>query len=171
MAFVRIKNLALLPMVASLVACASIVGHPTQTIPIASTPSDASVSIIDETGKEVFKGATPTSATLDKSNGQRWGAKSFKVTITKAGFQAQTIPVTASPNGWYIGGNILFGGLIGWLIVDPMNGNMYTLSPESISGTLTAGVAHNNTAHDGSIAVVLIQDVPDDLRDKMVRLN
>src|SRR4051794_19140843 len=101
MTFIKIKNFALLPMVASLVACASIVGHPTQTIPIASTPSDAAVSIVDETGKEIFKGTTPTSATLQKSNGHFWGGKSFTVTIAKAGFKTQTIPVTASPNGWY----------------------------------------------------------------------
>lgn len=77
-------------------------GQPTQT-----------VSITDEKGSEVFKGTTPTSVTLQKSTGAYRGKKSFTVTISKAGFQTQTIPVQASANGWYIAGNFVFGGLIG----------------------------------------------------------
>jgi hypothetical protein len=153
-------------------ACATIVGQPTQTLPISSAPSEASITVVDETGVEVFKGATPTSVTLQKSTGKYWGKKSFTVTITKPGFQSQVIPVTASANGWYIAGNFVFGGLIGWFIVDPLNGNMYTLSPEAVAGSLaTAKSAHNNTARDGSIAVMLIEDVPAALRSQMVSVR
>ena len=116
--------------------CATIVGDETQLIPISSTPSDASISITDEKGMEVYKGSTPTTVTLQKSDGSYWGKKSFTVTISKDGYKTQTIPVTANANGWYIGGNIIFGGLIGWFIVDPLNGGMYTLSPEEVSSSL-----------------------------------
>lgn len=152
-------------------ACATIVGQPTQSIPISSTPSDAAISIVDEAGVEVFKGTTPTSVTLQKSTGKYWGKKSFTVTISKNGFQPQTIPVTASANGWYIAGNFVFGGLIGWFIVDPLNGHMYTLSPEAVAATLGTNAAHNNTATDGSIAIVLLQDVPNSLRQQMVQVH
>jgi hypothetical protein len=153
-------------------ACATIVGQPTQTLPISSAPSEASITVVDETGVEVFKGATPTSVTLQKSTGKYWGKKSFTVTISKPGFQSQVIPVTASANGWYIAGNFVFGGLIGWFIVDPLNGNMYTLSPDAVAGSLaTAKSAHNNTARDGSIAVMLIEDVPAALRSQMVSVR
>ncbi|WP_342358093.1 hypothetical protein [Arsenophonus nasoniae] len=37
-----------------------------------------------------------------------------------------------------IAGNLFFGGLIGWLIVDPFNGGIYTLRPEKIDATLSA---------------------------------
>ncbi|OYU93258.1 MAG: hypothetical protein CFE45_21100 [Burkholderiales bacterium PBB5] len=159
------------PAVLALSACATIMGSPTQTLPISSTPSDARVLIVDEAGLEVFKGQTPTSVTLNKSTGRYWGKKSFTVTISKDGFKDQVIPVTASANGWYIAGNFVFGGLIGWFAVDPLNGNMYTLSPEAVSGTLAATTAHNNRSSDGSIAIVLLQDVPAAMRDKLVRLN
>ncbi|MEK8035016.1 hypothetical protein AACH06_29725 [Ideonella sp. DXS29W] len=152
-------------------ACATIVGQPTQVVPISSTPSDAAITIVDESGVEVFKGTTPTSVTLQKSTGKYWGKKSFTVTIAKAGFQPQTIPVTASANGWYIAGNFVFGGLIGWFIVDPLNGHMYTLSPEAVAASLSTVAAHNNTATDGSIAIVLLQDVPDSLRNQMVQVR
>jgi hypothetical protein len=155
----------------SLTGCATIMGSPTQTLPISSTPSDAKVLIVDEAGTEVFSGSTPTSVTLNKSTGRYWGGKSFKVTISKPGFKTQVIPVTTSPNGWYIAGNFVFGGLIGWFAVDPLSGNMYTLSPEAVAAGMSGDTAHNNKSTDGSIAIALLQDVPAHLRDKLVRIN
>ena len=82
------------------------------------------------------------------------------------------IPVTASPNGWYLFGNLMFGGLIGYFAVDPFSGNMYSLSPENVAAALAANpTAHNNTANDGSITIVLLQDVPAAVRDKLVRIH
>jgi hypothetical protein len=155
----------------SLSGCATIMGSPTQTVPISSTPTEARVVIADESGVEVFAGFTPTSVTLNKSTGRYWGGKSFTVTISKPGFKTQTIPITASANGWYIAGNFVFGGLIGWFAVDPLSGNMYTLSPESVSANLASDSAHNNKATDGSISIVLLQDVPAEVRGKLVRVN
>lgn len=156
---------------AALSGCATIVGQPTQTVPISSTPSEAKIVVTDEAGTEVFAGMTPTSVTLNKSTGKYWGGKSFKVTVSKTGYKTQEIPVTSSANGWYIAGNIVFGGLIGWFVVDPLNGNMYTLSPESISASMPSETAHNNRATDGTIAILLMEDVPAHLRGKLVRVN
>ena len=39
-------------------------------------------------------------------------------------------------DGWYIG-NIVFGGLIGWLVVDPASGAMWKLQ-DSVHGNLEA---------------------------------
>ena len=164
-------RLGALAVAAALSGCATIVGHPTQDIPVASSPSDASIRIVDEAGVEVFKGSTPTTVTLPKSTGHYWGKKSYTVTIAKDGFKSQSVPITASPNGWYLGGNLLFGGVIGYFAVDPFNGNMYTLSPEAVNATLGDKTAHNNTAKDGSIVVMLIQDVPAQLRGQLTRVN
>jgi hypothetical protein len=166
----NIKLLAL-PIAVALTGCATIVGTPNQLVPIASTPSDAQISITDESGAEVFKGQTPTSVTLQKSTGRYWGKKDYKVTITKVGFKPQIIPITAAANGWYMFGNLAFGGLIGYFAVDPFNGNMYTLSPENISATLPESTAHNNSTKDGSISIVLLQDVPENLKSKLVRIH
>ena len=151
--------------------CATIVGDKTQLVPISSTPSEANVVITDELGSEIFNGKTPTTVTLQKSDGSYWGGKDYVVKISKDGYMEQEIPVKSSPNGWYIGGNFIFGGLIGWFIVDPLNGAMYTLSPEQVSATLGAKSAHNNNATDGSISIVLLQDVPASLREQMKKLN
>ena len=45
-------------------------------------------------------------------------------------------------------------------------------SPDAVSSTLEGKpTAHNNAARDGSISVVLLEDVPAQLRSKLVRVN
>ena len=167
----KAARLGALAVAAALSGCATIVGHPTQDIPIASTPSDATITVVDELGVSVFKGTTPATVTLPKSTGHYFGHKSFKVTIEKDGYRSQTVPISASVNGWYIGGNLVFGGLIGYFVVDPFNGNMYTLTPDAVATSLDTKTAHDNHATDGSIAVMLIQDVPEELRARMTRVE
>ena len=119
-----------------LYGCATIVGDESHALPLRSSPSEASVVIVDEKGTEVFRGTTPTTATLQKSDGTYWGGKTHTVTMSKPGFETRTVSVTPHPNGWYIGGNILLGGLIGWFLVDPWTGKMYNLSPPEVDATL-----------------------------------
>jgi len=156
-----------------LTGCATIMGTDTHNMPISSAPSDAIVLITDEKGVEIFKGNTPTTVTLKKSDGSYFGKKSYNVVVSKSGYNSQTIPVTGSPNGWYVAGNLVFGGLLGYLIIDPLNGKMYNLSPENISATLpaSANTSHNNKATDGGITVMLIEQVPAHLRAKMQLIN
>lgn len=164
-------RLGLILVFFAITGCATIVGSPTQVMPISSTPGDATVLITDEKGVEIFKGVTPTSVTLKKSDGSYWGKKSYTVEISKDGYETQTIPVTASANGWYIAGNFFFGGLIGWFIVDPLNGHMYSLSPENVTATLPGVTSHNNSAADSSIKIMLLEDVPTELRGKIIRIQ
>jgi len=157
----------LLPIIVVLSAgisgCATIIGDSTQLIPISSSPSQAKISIADETGNNVFEGTTPTTVTLIKSDGSYFGGKEYVVTISKEGFSDQLIAINSQVNGWYIGGNILFGGLIGWLIVDPLSGNMYTLTPGQITSALSSETASTDLMDDSSISVVLYKDVPQEL--------
>ncbi len=126
--------------------------------------------VTDEKNNVVFKGKTPTTVTLEKSDGSYWGGKDYVVEITKDGYEDQSISIQSHPNGWYLAGNFVFGGLIGWFIVDPLGGAMYTLSPEQVSASMGEKTAHNNRATDGSISIVLLQDVPESLRKEMKRL-
>lgn len=167
----KLRTLVLGAAVCLASGCATIVGDSTQMIPISSSPSDAEIVITDETGSVVFQGRTPASVVLHKSDGSYWGGKSYSVEISKPGYRGQTIAVESSANAWYIGGNFIFGGLIGWFVVDPLSGKMYTLSPQAINSTLGAEAAHNNTATDGSISVVLLEDVPLALRSQMTPVN
>jgi len=165
------RGLIISAVVLLITACATIVGDKTHLMDITSNPSEADITITDEKGLVVFTGKTPTIVTLQKSDGSYWGKKSYMVKISKAGFSEQTIAVTASANGWYIAGNIVFGGLIGWFIVDPFNGGMYNLSPKDISAVLGPKMSNSNQTKDGNVAIMLLQDVPPELRGKMVKIG
>ncbi len=148
---------------------AAIMSTDSHNLPVRSSPDDATITITDETEAEVYSGKTPMTVVLKKSNGNYFGKKSYKIVISKPGYGTQTIPIMTSANGWYMFGNLIFGGLIGYLIMDPLSGNMYKLSPENIDATLIASntSSHNNTATDGGIIVLLKQDIPDYLHGKL----
>lgn len=150
--------------------CATIVGDKTQLMNVASAPAAANIRITDETGATIFEGKTPTNVVLQKSNGHYWGKKSYQIQITRSGYAPQIIPVTAKANGWYIAGNLVFGGLIGWFVVDPFNGAMYTLSPTHINASLerTDNQTSRNDFKNGKLTIMLVQDVPKTLRPLMV---
>ena len=166
----RITLLAITLTISFLSGCATIVGEPTQLLPISSTPDGAAILITDEKGSQVFKGVTPTTVTLEKSDGSYWGGKSFKVEISKEGHETLEVPIQASPNGWYIAGNIVFGGIIGWFIVDPMSGDMYSLSAKEVNATLN-GASQGKSKNTSDVSIVLLDDVPEKLKAKLVKLN
>ena len=153
-----------------LASCATIVGDATHTMPIASKPDGATVSIKDEKGVLTFKGQTPTTVTLSKSDGSYFGGKTYYVTVSKDGFDPQTFTVKATPNGWYIGGNLIFGGLIGWLIVDPLTGKMYKMSMERVDATLSQTRSEDDRA-DRQIRIVSIDQIPAELHGRLVPLT
>jgi hypothetical protein len=158
---------ALLPASLLLASCASIVGDAAKTVNVSSQPSDANVAITDETGKEIFAGTTPTTVSLEKSDGSYWGGKEYTVRFSKEGFQTQTVRLETTPNGWYLAGNLVFGGLIGWFIVDPFSGKMYALSPDEVNATLPEG----SQVSANELRIVLLEDVSEAMREKMTAIN
>ena len=169
----KMKMLKLTAAIAALslvTGCASIVGEKEQTVTINSSPSNANVLITDERSMEVHSGNTPTTVQLRKSDGSYFGGKTYTVELSKDGYQSRTMMINSTPNGWYIGGNLIFGGLIGWLIVDPLTGAMYNLSPDTVNASLGETVAK---ADDGNseITLVLVEDVPSHMLDKMQYLG
>jgi hypothetical protein len=62
-----------------------------------------------------------------------------------------------SVSGWYAG-NLIFGGIIG-LVLDPISGGMFKLSPDLVSVTLTKN--ESSAAHlvEDHLLLVLSTDV------------
>lgn len=127
-------SILLLFMIILTGGCASIIGEKAQLIGINSNPDSAQITIKDEYNQVIFKGTTPTSVTLKKGDGYFHG-KDYAVELDKEGYSKQVVVIKSTPSGWYIGGNLIFGGLglIGWFIVDPATGAMWTLSPDKIN--------------------------------------
>ncbi len=48
--------------------------------------------------------------------------------MKKEGYVKQVVSIESRVDGWYIVGNLFFGGLLGYLIIDPATGTMWTLN-------------------------------------------
>lgn len=150
---------ALAAAVVSVSGCATIFSGSTQTVEIKSVPEAAAIAIVDKKGQKIHSGTTPATVVLKRGSGFFKPAR-YDVTFTKDGFQTKTVTITAKLNGWYLG-NILFGGALGLLIIDPATGAMYSLSPDKVETALdgnTAATSFNKA--DRALTVMLVQDVP-----------
>ena len=153
-----------------LAGCATIMGKSAaEALNVRSAPDQANVVITDESGTKIFEGKTPTSLPLEKKKGF-FSGKKYAVTIKKEGFAEQTVIVDTKVNGWYIGGNILFGGILGWLIIDPATGAMWKLDTNEINVTLDTP-KKESMIEPNKARIVLLDDVPLSLRDKMVKVS
>lgn len=156
----------------TLAGCASIIGGKLQTISIKSNPTDAELLVYDvRKGNEIINAKTPYVATLERGAGYFKKAK-YRVVIKKEDYESKEILIEGSPNGWYIGGNFLFGGLIGWLIVDPATGAMWTLEPKDVQADLTKKVSLLQQKEGLMIVLTSkLHELPESLRDKMKPVN
>ena len=90
----------------------------------------------------------------------------YKITFTKDGYTQKVVNISAELDGWYIG-NIMLGGIIGMLIVDPASGAMYKIAKEDrvINETL-------QPTNEQALQVYDINNLPDDIsKEDLVRIS
>lgn len=133
----KILSATLLTSTMALTGCATIMGDNTQSLPIITNPSGAEFKITDEKGHIVQQGITPATVSLPKHDGSYFGKKTYSINFAKEGYQPKMFPLQTNPNAKYILGNAIFGGLVGWFILDPLNGGMYDISPTEVNTDLS----------------------------------
>ena len=150
-----------------LIGCASIVSRSMYPVTFDSNPTGATIVITDKTGNRMFEGRTPTTLTLSASRGF-FSPAEYHIDAWMDGYNPGHATIRAGLDGWYIG-NIVFGGLIGALIVDPATGAMWKLDDR-----LVVNLAPKRTAlAPGSLSlwVVSIDQVPPEYRAHLIRVN
>ncbi|SDW55478.1 peptidase associated/transthyretin-like domain-containing protein [Flavobacterium degerlachei] len=159
-------NLVAVLSIILLSSCASIVSKSSWPITINSTPSEAKISIKDKKGIEIYTGNTP--ATLKLKSGAGFFSKAqYQVTFEKVGFDKKVVPVEFKLNGWYFG-NILFGGPLGLLIIDPATGAMFKLETEFLNETLTKSVTSVETRE---LKLLDINKIPTEWRNHLILVS
>ena len=149
-----------------LTGCASIVSKTSWPISINSSPSEAKISIKDKKGIEIYTGSTP--ATLKLKSGAGFFSKArYQVTFEKAGYEKKVVPVEFKLNGWYWG-NIIFGGPLGLLIIDPASGAMFKLETEFLNETLTKSVASVDTKE---FQLLDINNIPAEWKNHLILVS
>jgi len=165
MAFRKVVATAVITAIAGLQGCASIVGDSRYPVQVNSAPAGASFEITDKAGQVVHSGNTPSTVTLKSGKGY-FSGQTYTLHFKKEGYPDKTIQLNTSVSGWYWG-NLLFGGLIGMLIVDPLTGAMYKL-PEVASADMGQPLA---AAGNDTLQIASIEDLTPAQRERLVPLD
>lgn len=160
------KFVGLIVILSFLAGCASILSKSMYPVTVGSHPTGASIVIVDEDGKEIYKGTTPTTLTLESGKAY-FDAREYTVRYSKEGYEEQTAVIKPGIDGWYFG-NILVGGLIGLIIVDPITGAMWSLPSDVI---VTLAEKGGSSKVDQSLKIVTIDQVPRSLKKDLIRIN
>jgi hypothetical protein len=146
--------------------CAYFMSKSIYPISVNSTPTGAKITVKDNKGINVYSGNTPANFKLKASAGF-FSKASYTVTFEMDGYDKRTVPVKFKLDGWYFG-NIIFGGPLGILIIDPATGAMWKLDTEFISETLSKTTL---SIDEPSLMVFRYNEIPESWKDKLVRLN
>jgi len=149
-------------------SCATIVSDSDYVVQVNSNPSDANFKVTNSSGIVVHSGRTPASISLSAKKGFFSGAK-YNIVFDKPGFANQTIPVHAAIDGWYIG-NLLFGGFIGFLIVDPLTGAMWKLDPVA-NASLSKSISLNKETGVQQLHILSLDQIPENYKGKLIALR
>lgn len=146
-------------------SCASIVSKSTYPLSINSSPSNAKISITDKKGKEIYLGNTPANVKL-KAGAGFFSKAEYQVKFSSPGYDDKIVPVTFKLDGWYFG-NLLLGGVLGMLIIDPATGAMWKIETDFLNETLSKSTA----SVDPEMKIMTINEIPDSWKNHLVRVK
>lgn len=126
------KRFLVLSLLMALSGCATVITGPKQPVNINSIPPNAIFTITNEQGTIVQTGTTPEMVVLN-SGKPYFNSESYVVNYKKGDMVGKSV-IDTTINKWYFG-NILLGGFVGMLIIDPLTGAMWDL-PETSSAIL-----------------------------------
>lgn len=147
-------------------SCASIVSKSVYPIMIDSTPSEAKITVIDKRGVEIYKGETPATVKLKAGSGY-FSQAEYQVRFEKPGYNTKVLPVVFKLDGWYWG-NILTGGLIGMLVIDPLTGAMFKLDTEFLDARLTQSKA---SLKKEELKIYTLAEIPNKWKQHLVKIG
>lgn len=165
-----LKLTALLLLSASMFLsnCATIVSKSAYPVSIDTNPKGVKVVITDKKGKEIFKGTSPTAVRL-KSGAGFFSRAEYQVKLYANGYDEKIIPVTFKLNGWYFG-NIIFGGLLGMLIIDPASGAMWRIDKNA--GDIFESLDKStNVTGTPTLKIMNINDIPENMKQQLVKIK
>lgn len=154
------SKLALLSSILLSTGCATIVSDSYYPVAIQSNPSGAEFTITNRKGDQIASGITPQTIVLPAGSGYFKGEK--YVINYKKGKVKKSVLLDSTIDGWYLGGNLLFGGLIGYLIVDPISGAMFKLPP-----SVDADLSSNKS----SLKIMSIDDLTAEQKSQLEPIN
>lgn len=130
------KKLIIITMLATMFlnGCATIMNDATHNVQLSSNVPAATYSVKNKNGFVVQNGITPSAVNLNVAAGAYSGEK-YMIDFSKDGYLPSSTILDSEVSGWWFG-NFVFGGILGFAIIDPISGKMWTL-PDNANGNLT----------------------------------
>jgi len=143
------KKLVILSVLLTISGCASIVSDSRYPVQVNSAPVGVSFEVKNEDNRVVASGVTPTNIMLKSGSGY-FNGEEYTFTFTSECNSTKQQILDSELDGWYFG-NIIFGGLLGLFVVDPLTGAMFKL-PENVNeNMLKSCVAEVNKKEEVNI--------------------
>lgn len=108
--------------------CASILSRSTYDVALDTNPTGHEVRVTDRDGRIVHTGTTPVRLPLDSSAGF-FRTESYTIEVLDGERVLAERTLDAGLDGWYFG-NVLFGWFLGFVIVDPITGAMWSFEDD-----------------------------------------
>jgi hypothetical protein len=160
------KSLLAISSAALMSSCASIVSKSEYPVSLTSSPDNCKVTV-KKNGVAVYQGTTPSIVTLSASKGFFQPAN-YQVEFSKKEGTTQTVPLTADIDGWYFG-NLIFGGPLGILIIDPATGSMWKL-PDNVNCTLST-IASVTSDNGKTLKIADKNSLPTSIQKQLISLR
>ena len=160
----RVINTAIgIGLAFTVAGCASVISGGRQSVSIKSQPSDAKVTVYNLNGAQAAVGQSPAVFRLPRSNGF-FAKAEYRVVIEKQGYRTAEIQLEAKLNGWYFGNFLI--GLLGFVVIDPATGAMWSLSPKMVDEVLKPQDA-SRIREEGGLVIMLRQNLAERFADSL----
>jgi hypothetical protein len=149
-------------------SCATIVSKSSYPVSFGSSPAGTTVTVTNREHVEVFKGKTPCAVKL-KAGSRFFSKEQYTLKFSRPGYEDKVVPINFKINGWYFG-NVLIGGVIGMLIVDPATGAMWKIEQDNFYEKFDES-DRKAAVTQPALNIVSVNNIADSLKSRMVKLN
>jgi hypothetical protein len=154
--------LFLVTVVVVLTGCATLFSQSTYPVSITSNPEKAKITITNMQNVVIYQGVAPAVVNLTAGDGF-FKAASYIVTFSKPGYDDSIYNLKSNLDGWFWG-NLLLGGVVGMLIVDPATGAMWKLDPH-----VSVNMIPQNSV--SSLSIMDINEIPQKWKEHLIKIG
>lgn len=126
--------------------------------------ANAQVNVVVHGEKHVSESAVPAKISLKNQSSSGWVVTNYTIRISLPKYYASNITLKKTSDGWHVSNYLGLGKVIGWIIINPANGGVYTLSPDQLPTPPSRKRAVQVANH---ISILTIDSVPKSLQSKM----
>lgn len=141
--------------------CATIMTGMSAPVNIATNPPGAKFKLY-RNNVLIHNGVSPQVVQLKKRG-------KYAIEIEMEGMEPVRAPIRKGVSGWYIFGNLVFGGLLGYLIVDPISGAIFTFPKKHTQFELVKKKAELKGLKEG-LVIASLDEIPKPDRARLVPL-